>query len=69
MTAEYKKFGKDHEIRLSGRPSKKEAADLALKPTEHQDLFKSDLRKRSVIEGRIGMSKRKYRLDEIVAPE
>jgi hypothetical protein len=30
---------------------------------EQQELFKSDLRKRSVIEGRIGTSKRKYGLD------
>jgi hypothetical protein len=33
---------------------------------EQQELFKSDLRKRSVIEGRIGTSKRKYGLDRIM---
>jgi hypothetical protein len=32
---------------------------------EQQELFKSDLRKRSVIEGRIGTGKRKYGLDRI----
>jgi len=36
-----------------------------VQPTEHQELFKSDLRKRTVIEGRIGTSKRKYGLDRI----
>jgi hypothetical protein len=34
--------------------------------TEQQELFKSDLRKRSVIEGRIGTSKRKNGLDRIL---
>jgi hypothetical protein len=33
---------------------------------EQQELFKSDMRKRSVIEGRIGTSKRKYGLDRIM---
>jgi IS5 family transposase len=33
---------------------------------EQQELFKSDLRKRSEIEGRIGTSKRKYVLDRIL---
>jgi hypothetical protein len=33
---------------------------------EQQELFKSDLRKRSVVEGRIGTSKRKYGLDRIL---
>ncbi len=33
---------------------------------EQQELFKSDLRKRSVIEGRIGTGKRKYGLDRIM---
>jgi hypothetical protein len=33
---------------------------------EQQELFKSDLRKRSVIEGRIGTGKRKYGLDRIL---
>ncbi len=33
---------------------------------DQQELFKSDLRKRSVIEGRIGTSKRKYGLDRIM---
>ncbi|MFN9629037.1 MAG: transposase [Cyanobacteriota bacterium] len=32
---------------------------------EQQELFKSDIKKRSVIEGRIGTSKRKYGLDWI----
>ncbi len=33
---------------------------------EQQELFKSDLRKRSVIEGRIGTGKQKYGLDRIL---
>jgi len=33
---------------------------------EQQELFKSDLRKRSVIEGRFGTGKRKYGLDRIL---
>jgi hypothetical protein len=66
MTVENKKFCRKHGIRLSGRARKKEAADLTVQSTEQQDLFKSDLRKRSVIEGRIGTSKRKYGLDRIL---
>jgi hypothetical protein len=34
--------------------------------TAEQELFKSDLRKRSVIEGRIGAGKRKYELDRML---
>ena len=37
-----------------------------MQSTEQQELFKSDLRKRSVIKGRIGTSKRKYGLDRIL---
>jgi len=66
MTVENKKFCRKHGIRLSGRARKKEAADLTVQSTEQQELFKSDLRKRSVIEGRIGTSKRKYGLDRIM---
>ena len=33
--------------------------------TDEQNVFKADLKKRSVIEGRIGTSKRKYGLDQI----
>ena len=57
---------REHRIRLSGRARKKEAGDLTVQSTEQQELFKSDLRKRSVIEGRIGTSKRKYGLDRIL---
>jgi hypothetical protein len=66
MTVENKKFCREHGIRLSGRAPKKEIADLTVQSTEQQELFKSDLRKRSVIEGRIGTSKRKYGLDRIL---
>ncbi len=37
-----------------------------MQTAEQQELFKSDLRKRSVIDGRTGTSKRKYRLDQIM---
>jgi hypothetical protein len=37
-----------------------------MQTAERQELFKSDLRKRSVIEGRIGTGKRKYGLDRIL---
>jgi hypothetical protein len=66
MTVDNKKFCHEHGIRLSGRARKKEAADLTVQSTEQQELFKSDMRKRSVIEGRIGTSKRKYGLDRIL---
>ncbi|MFN9622660.1 MAG: transposase [Cyanobacteriota bacterium] len=66
MTVENKKFYEDHGLRLSGRARKTEAAKIESQSTEQQELFKSDLRKRSVIEGRIGTSKRKYGLDRII---
>jgi IS5 family transposase len=66
MTAQNKKFCEAHGIRLSGRVRKKEAAVIEVQSTEQQELFKSDLRKRTVIEGRIGTSKRKYGLDRIM---
>lgn len=66
LTVENKKFCREHGIRLCGRARKKEAGDLTVKSTEQQELFKLDLRKRSVIEGRIGTSKRKYGLDRIL---
>jgi hypothetical protein len=66
MTVGNKKFCEDHGIRLSGRTRKKEAAQIESQSAEQQELFKSDLRKRSVIEGRIGTSKRKYGLDWIM---
>jgi IS5 family transposase len=65
MTARNKKFCEDNGIRLSGRARKKEP-EIEVQSTEQQELFKSDLRKRSVIEGRIGTSKRKYGLDRIM---
>jgi hypothetical protein len=65
MTVENKKFCADNGIRLSGRPRKKRVETEA-QSVEQQELFKSDLRKRSVIEGRIGTSKRKYGLDRIM---
>ena len=65
MTVENKKFCAANGIRLSGRPRNKQAGP-AVQSEEQQELFKSDLRKRSVIEGRIGTSKRKYGLDRIM---
>ena len=66
MTFANKKFCEDNGIRLSGRARKKEIAEIKIQSTEQQELFRSDLRKRSVIEGRIGTSKRKYGLDRIM---
>ncbi len=65
MTDGNKKFCNNRGIRLSGCARKKEAAEIEGQTSEQQELFKSDLRKRSVIEGRIGTSKRKYGLDLI----
>ena len=65
ITAENKRYCTEHHIRLSGRGRSKRVASPTESP-EQQDLFKSDLRKRSVIEGRIGTSKRKYGLDLIM---
>ena len=65
MTLGNKKFCADHAIRLSGRPRKKQI-EGEVQTAEQQELFKSDMRKRSVIEGRIGTSKRKYGLDRIM---
>ncbi|MFN9546274.1 MAG: transposase [Cyanobacteriota bacterium] len=65
MTSGNKKFCADHSIRLSGRLRKKQIED-EVQTAEQQELFKSDMRKRSVIEGIIGTSKRKYGLDRIM---
>ena len=65
MTSANKKFCAANGIRLSGRPRKKQV-EAEVQTAEQQELFKSDLRKRSVIEGRIGTSKRKYGLDRIM---
>ncbi len=65
MTVENKTFCSANGIRLSGRPRKKQA-ESELQTEEQQELFKSDMKKRSVIEGRIGTSKRKYGLDRIM---
>ncbi|MCP9902309.1 transposase [Cyanobium sp. Cruz CV13-4-11] len=65
ITAENKRYCAEHHIRLSGRGRSKRVDSPAESP-EQQDLFKFDLRKRSVIEGRIGTSKRKYGLDLIM---
>jgi hypothetical protein len=66
MTVENKKFCREHGIRLSGRTRKKEIGDLTVQSTEQQELFKLDMSKRFVIEGRIGTSKRKFGLDRIL---
>ena len=65
MTSGNKKFCAANDIRLSGRPRKKQV-EAEFQTAEQKELFKSDLRKRSVIEGRIGTSKRKYGLDRIL---
>ncbi|MBD2548873.1 transposase, partial [Microcystis elabens FACHB-917] len=65
MTSGNKAFCTANGIRLSGRPRKK-LVKAEVQTAEQQELFKSDLRKRSVIEGRIGTSKRKYGLDRIM---
>ncbi|QVL52582.1 MAG: transposase [Cyanobium sp. M30B3] len=65
MTSENKKFCTANNIRLSGRPRKRQI-QAEVQTAEQQELFKSDLRKRSVIEGRIGTGKRKYGLDRIL---
>ncbi|MFN9547269.1 MAG: transposase, partial [Cyanobacteriota bacterium] len=49
----------------SGRPRKKQT-ESEVQTEEQQELFKSDMKKRSVVEGRIGTSKRKYGLDRIM---
>jgi len=65
MTSENKKFCAANNIRLSGRPRKRQV-EVEVQTAEQQEIFKSDLRKRSVIEGRIGTGKRKYGLDRIL---
>jgi hypothetical protein len=65
MTLGNKRFCADHAIRLSGRP-RKQQIEGEVQTAEQQELFKSAMRKRSVIEGRIGTSKRKYGLDRIL---
>ncbi len=65
MTSENKKFCAANNIRLSGRPRKRQI-QAEVQTAEQQELFKSDMRKRSVIEGRIGTGKRKYGLDRIL---
>jgi hypothetical protein len=65
MTSDNKKFCEANNIRLSGRPRKRQV-EAEVQTAEQQELFKSDVRKRSVIEGRIGTSKRKYGLDRIL---
>ena len=54
-----------HGIRLSGHGRSKKTQERC-ETIEQQEIFKSDVRKRSVIEGRIGTSKRKYGLDKIL---
>ena len=58
-------YNEANNIRLSGRPRKRQV-EAEVQTAEQQELFKSDVRKRSVIEGRIGTSKRKYGLDRIL---
>lgn len=65
ITWENKRFCNERKIRLSGRGRGKKS-EQKIESVEQQEIFKSDLRKRSVIEGRIGTSKRKYGLDRIM---
>ena len=65
MTSDNKRFCEANNIRLSGRPRKKQVK-AEVQTAEQQELFKSDLRQRSVIEGRIGTGKRKYGLARIL---
>ena len=65
MTSDNKRFCEANNIRLSGRPRKRQV-EAEVQTAKQQELFKSDVRKRSVIEGRIGTSKRKYGLDRIL---
>ena len=65
ITWENKRFCNERKIRLSGRGRGKKS-EQQIESVEQQEIFKSDLRKRSVIEGRIGTSKRKYGLDRIM---
>jgi hypothetical protein len=52
-------------IRLSGRPRKRQS-EAEVQIAEQQELFKTDLRKPSVIEARIRTCKRIYGLDRIL---
>jgi IS5 family transposase len=65
MTSDNKRFCEAKNIRLSGRPRKKQVK-AEVQTAEQKELFKSDLRKRSLIDGRIGTSKRIYGLDRIL---
>lgn len=65
MTSDIMKFCAANDIRLSGRPRKKQVEAEFQLSVQHE-LFKSDLRNHSVIEGRIGTGKRKYGLDRIM---
>jgi len=66
MTLENKRFYAANNIRLSDRPRKRQI-QAEVQTAEQQELFKSGLRKRSVIEGRIETGKRKYGLDRVLA--
>ena len=62
---ENKRYCEQRGIRLSGRGRSSKISTPAV-TTEQKEIFKSDHKKRSVIEGRIGTSKRKYGLDLIL---
>ena len=65
ITVENKRYCEQHGIRLSGR-GRSSKTNTPVVTTEQKEIFKSDHKKRSVIEGRIGTSKRKYGLDLIL---
>jgi hypothetical protein len=65
ITWKNKRFCNERKIRLSGRGRGKKS-EQKIESVEQQEIFKSDLRKRSVIEGQIRTSKRKYGLDRIM---
>lgn len=65
ITVENKCYCEQRDIRLSGR-GRSHKTRTPVMTSEQKELFKSDQKKRSVIEGRIGTSKRKYGLDLIL---
>jgi hypothetical protein len=65
ITVNNKKFCELNGIRLSGRGRSKKTQDQCV-TVEQKEIFRSDLRRRSVIEGRFGTSKLKYGLDKIL---
>jgi hypothetical protein len=68
MKSDNKRLCADNKLKLSGR-SRKKQVEVEVQTSEQKELFKYDLRKRSVIEGRIATSKRSYGLDRIMTKQ